>query len=139
MHKTMTLTGLIALFLLLTSTAIHATAINGKKAGTTAAVTVKTEPATGSQPAVSEPRIKPTVSDRPNISSFNGGLVLSRVELKAGDDLSPYADRKAEDYNERSKSLTGLVVFHIGGANSKLAKGMYVWDGDKWQRVSFDL
>jgi hypothetical protein len=35
--------------------------------------------------------------------------------------------------------LALLVVFHTGGGGSKQSKGMYVWDGDKWQKVSYDL
>lgn len=140
MDKTTILTGLITLSLLPGSTAIQAKDIKEKKAGTEVAADVKTDPTAGSSPmASSEAGIKPTVSDNPNASSFNGGFILSRVELKAGDDLSPYADKKGDGYTQKCKSLAGLVVFHIGGKGNKLAKGMYVWDGDRWQKVSYEL
>jgi hypothetical protein len=83
--------------------------------------------------------IQPTVPDKPNVISFSGGGILSRVVLKSTDDLSPYADKKASGYNQQKKDLAGLLVFHTGGGNSGLPKGMYVWDGDKWQKVSYDF
>lgn len=85
------------------------------------------------------PVIKPTVPAKPMVSSFPGGFILSRVQLRSSDDLSPYADKQSEDYGERSQSLAGLLVFHTGGGDSDLPKGLYVWDGDKWQKVSYGL
>jgi hypothetical protein len=83
--------------------------------------------------------IKPTVPANPRVTSFSGGFILSRVILLSADDLFPYADKQSEDYSEQRHSFAGLVVFHTGGGESALPKGMYVWDGDKWQRVSYDL
>ncbi|GAB6118880.1 hypothetical protein [Dysgonomonas termitidis] len=91
----------------------------------------------GSRPVAAP--IKPTVPDKPMVSSFPGGIILSRVQLKSSDDLSPYADKQSGDYSERSQSLAGLLVFHTGGGDSSLPKGLYVWDGDKWQKVSYEL
>lgn len=83
--------------------------------------------------------LQPTVSSNLSVSSFPGGLILSRVCLKSAGDLSPYADKSSAGYSTLCRSFAGLVVFHIGGVDNPLPKGMYVWDGDKWQRVSYDL
>lgn len=82
--------------------------------------------------------VNPTAGSSPHVTAFHGGLVLSRVQLKGLDNLEPYAYPKDKDYAERKTSLAGLLVFHTGTGNDSMPAGMYVWDGSRWQRVSFE-
>ncbi|GAB6009407.1 hypothetical protein [Dysgonomonas reticulitermitis] len=99
----------------------------------------KSIPASAENRPEAAPIIKPTVPDKPMVSSFPGGIILSWVQLRSSDDLFPYADKESGNYDKQSQSLAGLLVFHTGGGDSSLPKGMYVWDGDKWQKVSYEL
>lgn len=64
-----------------------------------------------------------------------GGLVLPRVILTDINSLSPILTGSEPDYVSLKPRYTGTVVYNVS-TNASLEKGMYVWDGSKWNLLN---
>ena len=64
-----------------------------------------------------------------------GGLLLPRVELQSISELAPFPVISESNYQDEKKKHKGLMVFNIAEVPSQnLEIGVYVWDGDKWNK-----
>ncbi|MDR2622499.1 MAG: hypothetical protein LBC48_07975 [Dysgonamonadaceae bacterium] len=76
--------------------------------------------------------LKEQYPDLDNVTSKNGGLLLPRVELKSLDDFflpNPTPDQKANH--------KGLLVYNVReNQNLSLKKGIYQWNGVKWDMLN---
>ncbi|MDH6306125.1 hypothetical protein M2459_002731 [Parabacteroides sp. PF5-5] len=62
------------------------------------------------------------------------GLLLPRVEIKSETVLTSTIGTLGT--GETAADYTGLIVFHVKGtALPALQSGIYVWKGDKWEKL----
>lgn len=65
------------------------------------------------------------------------GLLLPRVKLVNAYDLRPLIDLSDPDYNALKITHKGLTVYNVGAVPSQnLTQGVYIWDGEKWQKAA---
>ena len=62
------------------------------------------------------------------------GLILPRVSLVEITSLSPMLTGSEPDYKNLKPEYTGLTVYNVN-ANSPFEKGIYIWDGTKWNSM----
>jgi len=65
----------------------------------------------------------------------NKGMMLPRVVLSAIDNLSPMLSGSDVTDETLKPSYTGLVVYNVGIV-PPFEKGMYIWDGAKWNKMN---
>lgn len=73
-----------------------------------------------------------------------GGLILPKIRLENCHSLAPWVEAGDMDCSRRKEELTGLIVFHTGSTGTgqqghSLPKGVYVWDGSQWLRISLPI
>ncbi len=75
------------------------------------------------------------------ITTDKGGILLPRVEITDMLKLTVFPDIKetpADEYEKQKKRHIGLTVFNLKeDAEKGLAKGVYVWNGNMWERSSY--
>jgi len=68
-----------------------------------------------------------------------GGLLLSRVELKDKNDLTPFLSKGSlsdQDYEKLKKNHKGLLVYNLATKDG-FSEGVYFWDGEIWKRDEY--
>ena len=73
-------------------------------------------------------------------ANSNRGLILPRVFLTNINELSPILSISEPNYESLKPRYAGLVVYNVNAnASSSLEKGVYVWDGIKWNSIKNSL
>lgn len=83
--------------------------------------------------------IKTQAPDANNVTSTKGGLGLPRVELVETETLQPFIETTDTEWNPTNQAATktvhaGLVVYNLT-ENAAFTKGVYVWNGSRWQHL----
>lgn len=94
--------------------------------------------------------IKSKEADNNNITSDKGGLGLPRVMLRDRTTLEPFISTTDHDWTNKGNTKidrkhTGLIVYNLYESPSSVKdynkifhKGVYIWDGEKWNIESFN-
>lgn len=83
-------------------------------------------------------QLKDQEPDTENVTSTQGGLLLSRVKLASLTALYPFVDTLEGNYENHKLRSVGLVVYNVADTD-KVDPGMYVWDGAKWISISSSI
>lgn len=71
-------------------------------------------------------------------ANSKSGLMLARVALTDENNLFPMLSGTEQGYNALKPGYTGLTVYNVN-TNSPFEKGIYVWDGTKWNSMKGSL
>ncbi|MFT4222890.1 hypothetical protein [Dysgonomonas sp.] len=74
-----------------------------------------------------------------NTANSKRGLGLPRVELNSltinqGGDLKTTINVTHGDAWDKEE-LVGLIIYNLADDNDNICPGLYVWDGERWQRL----
>lgn len=68
-------------------------------------------------------------------SNSKSGMMMARVFLHEIDSLAPMLTNADLNYETLKPSYTGLIVYNVN-ATAPLEKGLYIWDGNIWNKLN---
>lgn len=83
------------------------------------------------------------VSNSKNITSTSGGVILPRVQLQHIKSLEPFIAANDPKLAEEKLKHAGMMVYNINETYltasdpmTVFKQGVYVWDGDRWSKMT---